>query len=134
MKLTGFVVIGITLFATTAAAGAKVNVAVFLSVPSSGTAVASGTLIGAQNSPDTNSYLRCSIKVEHSTSGTFRTLECEARDSNNTTGFCYISSPPQDLVDLVYALKDTDTLTFTWDATSRVCKSLELGRSSAQIR
>ena len=135
MKALGFVIIGTCLVSTTTIAGFKTNVSVSVILPASGTASASGTLAGAQNSPDTNSYLRCSIKAEYSaTYGVSRTLECEARDSNNVGGFCYLNNPPQVFVDLVQALKDTDTLTFTWDRATQVCKSLELGRSSAQIR
>lgn len=135
MDTKNLVLIGITLLSTAAIAGSKANVSVSIVLPASGTASASGTLAGAQNSPDTNSYLRCSIKAEYSaTYGVSRTLECEARDSNNVSGFCYLNSPPQAFVDLVQALKDTDTLTFTWDRTTQVCTSLQLGRSSFQIR
>lgn len=135
MKVSRLVFVGIALLSTAAAAGFKANIGVTVYLPASGTASASGSLAGAQNSSDANSYLRCSIRAEYLTPSTVsRTLECEARDSNNTTGFCYLSNPPQVFVDLVQSLKDNDTLTFTWDRATQVCKSLELGRSSAQLR
>ncbi|ATB36184.1 hypothetical protein CYFUS_001598 [Cystobacter fuscus] len=125
----------IALLSTAAVAGSKTNFEIYLSIPPSGTAVAAGSFVGVQNSSDTNSVIQCQIKVDLTALGTAtQRLYCHARDTSGNDGICILNNPPQAFVDLVYALKDNDKLTFTWDVATQQCKSLELQRGSWQVR
>ena len=135
MKVAKLAFVCIALLSTAAVAGYKENFAIYLSIPSSGTATATGSLIGVQNSADNYSFIQCQIKVEVTLLGVAsQRLWCEARDASGNQGICSLTNPPQVFVDLVYALKDNDKLTFTWDVATQQCKSLELQRGSWQAR
>ncbi|WP_043433147.1 hypothetical protein [Cystobacter fuscus] len=134
MKVTKLAFVCIALLSTAAVAGDKTNFEIYLSIPPSGTAVAAGSFIGVQNSSDTKSVIQCQIKVEIAALGATQRLYCHARDASGTDGVCVLNNPPQVFVDLVYALKDNDKLTFTWDVANQQCKSLELQRGSWQVR
>ncbi|AFE04375.1 hypothetical protein COCOR_01911 [Corallococcus coralloides DSM 2259] len=134
MRVAKLAFVCVTLLSAVAVAGDKTNFEIYLSIPASGTATAAGSIIGVQNSSDSKSVIQCQIKVDNTVLGATQRLFCHARDVNGNDGTCLLNNPPQAFVDLVYALKDNDKLTFTWDVSNQQCKSLEIQRGSWQVR
>ncbi len=127
----GLAALGVTLLAMTVPTWAgKVSTHEVLISTSPPRATASGSMVGARYSADTQQYIGCiAIAADYSTNNI---TQCFARDKGNKRLYCGSSDPK--LFELLQTMTDSSYIFFEVDNTKGDCTRIEMRHSSDLLK
>ena len=135
MKTHKLMYVLLTLFATAASAGEKINSEVKVNLlPYPNWSDAKGSIAAAQASADPYQYIGCRITVNMNSGTPVRMLFCSARTATGVAGYCSMLNPPQSIIDQLTSLRETDILWFFWNPNNGTCMEVNVDRGSGVTR